>query len=234
VYLFQFFGATQFQGTAKFVALSIVRNDARVLRYNSGAIFAPVSPSLMTPEFLIEHFRLEPLPVEGGLFHLYYRSAETVAAAALPPRYARAKNLGSAILYLHLAAERAAARETHPSAAPDHPPQPPPVSLLHRLTTDEIYHFYRGDPVTLLLLFPDGHFETRVLGAEYENGQAPVCVVPRGVWQGSCLQDGGQWALLGCTLAPAYDDQDFELGARDALCAQYPDAADLIRRLTRP
>ncbi len=165
----------------------------------------------MTPEFLIERFQLEPLLPEGGLFRLHYRSAETIAAAALPPRYARAKALGNAIVYLH---------------------QPHTVSRLHRLRTDEIYHFYCGDPVTLLLLFPDGHFETHVLGNEYDKGQTPFCVVPRHVWQGSCLQNGGQWALLGCTLAPAYDADDFEMGICATLCAQYPDAADLIQRLT--
>jgi|SRR5581483_610988 hypothetical protein len=165
----------------------------------------------MTPEFLIQHFRLEPLTIEGGLFHLHYRSAEQIRADALPPRYTHAKVLGNAIVYLHT---------------------PQTCSVMHRLNTDEIYHFYGGDPVTLLLLFPDGHFETRVLGQRYDVGHEPFFVVPREVWQGSFLNAGGEWALLGCTLAPAYDDDDFELGVRELLCAQYPDAAKLIRRLT--
>lgn len=166
---------------------------------------------MMTPEFLISHFHLEPLPVEGGMFHLHYRSAEYIPAGALPARYTHAKALGNAIVYLH---------------------QPHTRSLLHRLRTDEIYHFYGGDPVTLLLLFPDGHFETHVLGHEYDRAHEPFFVVPRDVWQGSFLNKDGQWALIGCSLAPAYDDDDFELGARELLCAQYPDAAELIRRLT--
>ncbi len=165
----------------------------------------------MTPEFLTQHFQLEPLTIEGGMFHLEYRNGEQVPADALPPRYTHAKALGNAILYLH---------------------QPQTCSVMHRLRTDELYHFYNGDPVTLLLLFPDGHFETHVLGREYDKGHKPFLVAPRDVWQGSFLNAGGEWALIGCSLAVAYDNDDFELGVRELLCAQYPDAADLIRRLT--
>ena len=166
---------------------------------------------MITPEFLIKHFQLEPLTIEGGMFRLHYRNEEHIHPDALPERYTHAKAMGNAIVYLH---------------------QPHTCSMMHRLRTDEIYHFYNGDPVTLLLLYPDGHSETHVLGQDYAHGQVPFFVVPRHVWQGSFLNDGGKWALLGCTLAPAYDDEDFELGVRELLCAQYPDAAELIRRLT--
>lgn len=165
----------------------------------------------LTREFLIEHFHLEPLPIEGGMFHLHYRNNEMLSAAALPPRYTHDKATANAIVYLH---------------------QPHTCSLLHRLRTDEIYHFYNGDAVTMLLLFPDGRVETHTLGRKYVQGHKPFLVVPRGVWQGSFLSDGGEWALIGCTLAPAYDDDDFELGNRAELCAQYPEATELIRRLT--
>lgn len=145
------------------------------------------------------------------MFNLFYRSDEQIPADALPARYTHAKAIGNAILYLH---------------------EPNTCSVMHRLRTDEIYHFYSGDPVTMVLLYPDGHFETHVLGHIYDQAHEPFFVVPRDVWQGSFLNDGGEWALIGCTLAPAYDDDDFELGVRELLCAQYPDAAELIRRLT--
>lgn len=165
----------------------------------------------MTPEFLIKHFQLEPLTIEGGMFHLHYRNQEQIAAGALAPRYAHAKAAGNGIVYLH---------------------QPHTCSVMHRLKTDEMYHFYGGDAVTMVLLYPNGHVETRTLGQQYDLGHEPFFVVPRDVWQGSFLNTGGKWALLGCTLAPAYDDDDFELGVRELLCAQYPGAAELIRRLT--
>ena len=165
----------------------------------------------MTPEFIIEKFQLEPLPVEGGLFRRHYAAAETIARDALPTRYTHAKLLGSAICYLHTAQTR---------------------SLFHRLKTDEMYHFYNGDAVALVLLYEDGTFRVVTLGHDYAAGQVPFFVVPRGVWQGSCLLEGGAWALMGMTLAPAYDDDDFELGERAMLLGKYPDARKWIERLT--
>ncbi|HZQ07192.1 MAG TPA: cupin domain-containing protein [Anaerolineae bacterium] len=184
---------------------------------------------MITPEFLIEHFQLEPLTIEGGMYRLHYRSDEHIHPDVLPERYTQAKATGNAIVYLHLASGHALGTS---SVGRDHLQQPHTCSMMHRLRTDEIYHFYNGDPVTLLLLYPDGHSETHVLGQDYVHGHVPFFVVPRHVWQGSFLNDGGKWALLGCTLAPAYDDEDFELGVRELLCAQYPEAAELIRRLT--
>ncbi len=165
----------------------------------------------LTPEFFIERFNLVPLPVEGGMFARYYASAEAVPASALPRRYAAPKRFASAICYLH---------------------QPDTQSLLHRLKTDEIYHFYAGDPVLLLLLYPHGAHRLVTLGQDYLAGHEPFFVVPRGVWQGSCLVPGGRWAFVGCTMAPAYDDDDFELGQRAELLKQYPAAAGWIGQLT--
>ncbi len=165
----------------------------------------------MTPEFLIEKFQLEPLPVEGGLFRRHYASDEMISHHALPARYTHAKLLGSAICYMHTAQTR---------------------SLLHRLKSDEMYHFYNGDAVALVLLSKDGTWQVVVLGQDYAAGQVPFFVVPRGVWQGSCLLNDGAWALMGATLAPAFDEDDFELGERAVLLENFPDAREWIERLT--
>lgn len=165
----------------------------------------------MTPEFIIEKFQLEPLPVEGGLFRRHYAADEMIARDALPARYTHAKLLGSAICYMHTAQTR---------------------SLFHRLKSDEIYHFYNGDAVALVMLYEDGTFRVVTLGQDYAAGHVPFFVVPRGVWQGSCLLEGGAWALMGMTLAPAYDDDDFELGERAMLLGKYPNARKWIERLT--
>lgn len=165
----------------------------------------------MTPEWLIEKFGLEPLPVEGGLFRRHYVSDESISLKVLPLRYEQQKVFGSAICYMHTAQTR---------------------SLLHRLKTDEIYHFYNGDPVSLVLLYPDGSHYVVTLGQDYAAGQLPFFVVPRGVWQGSLLAEGGTWALMGATLAPAYDDDDFELADPAQLIAAYPAAREWIERLT--
>jgi predicted cupin superfamily sugar epimerase len=167
---------------------------------------------MLTAQRLIELLQLEPLPVEGGYFRRTYLAAEMLEVAALPGRYSHAKRLASAIYYL--------LREEE-------------FSALHRLLTDEVYHLYLGDPVEMLLLGPDGAGETVVLGHDLEAGQRPQVVVPRGVWQGSRLRPGGRLALMGTTLAPAWDPTDFEAGQREALVRQYPAQAELIRALTR-
>ena len=82
------------------------------------------------------------------------------------------------------------------------------VSALHRLPGDEVFHFYLGDPVRMLQLWPDGTSRKLVLGTDLGAGQVPQLVVPGGVWQGSVLVDGGAWALLGATMAPGFDYAD--------------------------
>ena len=166
---------------------------------------------MLTAEEVIALLQLVPLPIEGGFFRRTYTAADAVRAEALPERYGGARKLCSAIYYLL---------------------GPNDFSALHRLRTDEIYHFYLGDPVELLLLYPDGSHAVHVLGHDLVAGQQVQLVVPRGVWQGSRVRPGGSFALLGTTMAPAYDPSDFELGARDDLAAHYPACAALIAALT--
>ncbi|MBI3241435.1 MAG: cupin domain-containing protein [Chloroflexi bacterium] len=166
----------------------------------------------MNAKEIIKFLNLEPLPIEGGYFRRTYSAEETIARSALPDRYPHAKLLSGTIYYL---------------LHGDH------FSALHRLLTDETYHFYLGDPVELLMLRPDGSSEVATLGHDLEAGQHVQYVVPRGVWQGSRLLAGGEFALMGTTMAPAFDPSDFELGQRDDLIRRYPDQADLIRALTR-
>ncbi len=167
---------------------------------------------MLTAERIIELLRLEPLPTEGGYYRETYRAAESIAADALPERYRQPKALGSAIYYfLH---------------GDD-------FSALHCLLTDEVYHFYLGEPVEMLLLHSSGASEIFILGTDLDAGHRVQLVVPRGVWQGSRLRPGGEFALLGTTLAPAWDPSDFELGRREELLRLYPERAQLIRALTR-
>ena len=112
--------------------------------------------------------------------------------------------------------------------------EPGTCSRLHRLTSDEVYHFYLGDPVELLVLRADGTSEVRCLGPALDRGQAVQAVVPAGVWQGARIVSGGAFALLGTTMAPPFSWSGFVAGGRAALTAQYPDRAELIRQLTEP
>lgn len=169
---------------------------------------------MVTAHDIIRHLRLEPLPDEGGLFRRAYRASEDHPSGSLPARYRGSRPHGSAIYYLL----------TDESDS---------FSALHRLRTDEVYHFYLGDPVALTLLHPDGRSEVRVLGPDLLNGQHVQTVVKRGTWQGSRLVPDGAWALLGTTMAPGFDAADFELGDRARLIERYPDQEKTIGSLTR-
>ena len=107
------------------------------------------------------------------------------------------------------------------------------VSLMHRLKCDEMFHFYLGNPVTMLQLHPDGSSEIITLGHNILNEQKVQVLVPKGTWQGAFIQPGGKFSLMGCSVAPGFDEADFELGDRETLLAKYPDMQELILHLTR-
>ena len=159
---------------------------------------------------IIARLNLSPHPKEGGWFRETYRSRETIPAGTLQGRGA-ARSASTAIYYL---------------LTPD------TVSAMHRLATDEVFHFYAGDPVEQLRLFPDGSGAVTILGNELAAGMEPQSVVPAGVWQGARLVHGGRYALLGCTVAPGFDYADYEHGARAPLVAGHPGFAALIEALT--
>jgi predicted cupin superfamily sugar epimerase len=110
---------------------------------------------------------------------------------------------------------------------------PETFSAMHRLRGDEVYHFYLGDPVEMLMLKADGTAEALLLGQNLGAGMRVQHTVPGATWQGSRLAPGGKFALMGTTMAPGFDPQEYEPGMRDALSAQYPAYAPLIAFLTR-
>jgi predicted cupin superfamily sugar epimerase len=167
---------------------------------------------MVTADWLIEHLGLEVLPEEGGLYRQTYKAGETIPREALPARYQGPRSFGTAIFYM---------------LTPDS------FSALHRLPTDEVYHFYLGDAVEMLLLFPDGRSERVILGSDLVAGQHVQFVAPAEVWQGSRLLPGGHYALMGTTMAPGFEFDDYTAGIRKELIAQYPDRAELIALLTR-
>ncbi|MGW8376424.1 cupin domain-containing protein [Streptomyces sp. ODS28] len=108
----------------------------------------------------------------------------------------------------------------------------PEFSALHRLPSTEVYHWYAGAPLRLLLLHPDGRAEEPVLGPDIAAGQRPQIPVPPGVWQGS--SSAGGWSLCGTTMAPPFGWEGFELcGAQHGLGTRYPEWAERIAKLTR-
>ena len=160
---------------------------------------------------IIKLLNLVPLPGEGGYYCETYRSSVKIACYALPERYSDDKDLCTAIYYLLT---------------------PETCSVMHRLPSDEIYHFYLGDPVEMLILKEDDTSENIVLGNEIFNGQKLQYTVPAKCYQGSSLKEGGKFALLGTTVSPGFDFPDFESGNRTMLIERFPQLAERIIRLT--
>jgi predicted cupin superfamily sugar epimerase len=173
-----------------------------------------VAASVGTAQKLIEHFKMEKIPVEGAWFRVTYGSKDTIPAAALPARYGSPRVAGTAIYAL-------ATRED--------------FSAMHRLKTDEVWHFYLGDPLELLLLHPDGRGEVVVIGPDVFAGQQPQYTVPAGAWMGGrpAKATAEAYTFFGCTLAPGFDHGDFEIGYREELQAHFPAFGNLIAGLTR-
>ena len=167
---------------------------------------------MLSAEEIIRRLNLKPLPMEGGYFRETYRSDETISRSVLPLRFGGDRSFSTAIYYL-LTADT--------------------FSALHRVPSDELFHFYLGDPVDMLQLHPDGSSAVIMLGHDLAGERQLQVVVPQLVWQGSFLREGGRWALLGTTVAPGFDFEDFEEGEREQLIRQYPDRAKLIAQLTR-
>ncbi len=166
----------------------------------------------MNVDQLIKHLNLKPHPNEGGFFVETYRCDESIAQSALPNRYQSDKPFSTCIYYLLT---------------------PETFSEMHRLQSDEVFHFYLGDPVTMLQIAPDGSHKTVIMGQDLEVGHQLQVVVSKNVWQGTFLNEGGSYALLGTTVALAFDFCDYVTGKRDELIALFPECEDLIVKLTR-
>jgi len=159
-----------------------------------------------TAQQLVELLGMGQLPVEATYFVSTYRSVENTAAGG---------PVGTAMIGLYSS-------------------DPPSRSLFHRLTFDEVWHFYRGDPLRLVLLYADGSSAEVVMGPDLLAGQVVQYVIPAGVWQAGELVPGGRWALFGCTMAPGFTGTCFEGGRITDLLVSYPDRETDIRRLGIP
>ena len=168
----------------------------------------PAEPNDRAAE-LISALNLQPHP-ERGFFVETYRAPLTVDG--LPDgRPARAAS--TAIYFLVTRAQ--------------------PTTFLHRLRSDELFHFYEGGPLDVLLLRDGGAGEVRRLGTNLAAGERPQLVIAAGTWFAVELAPAASHCLFGCTVAPGFDFADFELAAGPELAARFPAHADRIGRMTR-
>lgn len=166
-----------------------------------------------TAQEIIEKLDLKPLPEEGGFYRETYRSdGEGLPATVFGISAETKRTISTAIYYM----------VTDGS-----------FSAIHRIKSDEVFHFYGGDPIEMIQFDDDGNLTRFIMGHDVMNGQQPQVVVPRGVWQALRLVDGGRWALMGTTVAPGFEFEDFEVGTREQMLELFPQLSDDILRFTR-
>ncbi len=166
---------------------------------------------ITTANKLINHLNLSPHP-EGGYFRETYRSDEAIPGEHLPERYGNERSFSTAIYFL-LKGEQ--------------------LSAFHRLKSDEMWHFYSGSPLTIYCILPEGKRKDIVLGNNLEKGETPQAVIRAGTWFGAAVNDTSSYTLAGCTVAPGFEFDDFEMGERMKLIEMFPQHEKLIRVLTR-
>lgn len=166
----------------------------------------------MTADEVKRLLGLTPHPREGGWFIQTYAADEAISPSAFSDaRYPGTRRTSTAIYYLL---------------------EPETFNEMHRLRSDEVFHFYAGDPIEMLQLSPDGTGRTIVIGNDLAAGHTPQVVVKREVWQGACLIEGGSWCLLGCTVSPGFEYEDYDSASREELSARWPAFAEKIAALT--
>lgn len=161
--------------------------------------------------YWIERLSLERHP-EGGFFRQTYRSNMIIAEDALPEGFIGARAASTAIYFL-LDGDN--------------------FSAFHRLRSDEMWHFYAGSPLTVHVIDTLGKHSSILLGDDLDSGQSFQAVVRAGCWFASHVADWRSWALVGCTVAPGFDFEDFEMAKREELAREFPQHREIIERLTR-
>ncbi len=158
----------------------------------------------------VEHLNLQPHP-EGGFFKETYRGELNLPSAVLGNDFAGDRSISTGIYYLLCGSD---------------------FSALHRIASDEVWHFYAGTPLRVEGIHSDGRREDWILSNDGVSGM-PQAIVPAGVWFGSRLVDSDGFALVGCTVAPGFDFNDFQMANRDVFVERFPEHSTWIESLTR-
>ncbi len=164
---------------------------------------------------MIKKLKLEKHP-EGGWFREIYRSGEKIKKEHLPERFTGSRDHSTSIYFLLTSGT---------------------FSAFHRIKSDEVWHFYEGSPVTIHMIDMAGEYSNVTLGRNIEIDEEYQYVIPHGVWFAAEVIAGGSnadpYTLVGCTVAPGFHFDDFELGVRENMIKKYPEHKGIIEKFTR-
>lgn len=158
---------------------------------------------------LIDKLQLNKHP-EGGYFKETYRSEEYVKKEDLPDRYGGKRNFYTSIYFMLTKND---------------------ISKFHRIKSDEIWHFYQGDPLDIFVIRENGVLDIRKLGNDLLNSESPQILIEKNQWFAAKIS-GSNYSLLGCSVSPGFEFDDFELAERGELIQQYPRLKETITQLT--
>jgi uncharacterized protein len=164
---------------------------------------------MRTAAYWIKKLGLVPHP-EGGYFRETYRSGQTIKQVGLPKRYTGKRSFSTAILFLLKGGQ---------------------VSSLHRLKSDEVWHFHAGSGLTIHVITAKGRYHSIKLGTGSGRGEVFQAVVKAGDWFGATVNNAKSYSLVGCTVAPGFDFADFEIADASTLSRKYPKHGKIINRL---
>jgi len=159
---------------------------------------------------IIERLDLQPHP-EGGFFKETYRSKGVINTDSLDLEYKSSRNYSTCIYFL-LTSDN--------------------FSAFHKIKQDEIWHFYDGATIELHTISPEGNHEKHLIGKNFENGETPQLVVPGGYWFAAKVLGENSYSLVGCTVAPGFSFEDFDLAKREALISNFPQHKSVITKFT--
>ncbi len=159
----------------------------------------------------ISKLNLKPHP-EGGFYNEVYRSDEVLLSTSLDERYAGSRSISTSIYFLLEGNQ---------------------FSAFHKIKSDELWHFYDGSAIKLYLISEDGKLEIKKVGINISDNEFPQITIPKNVWFAAEPIDKESYTLVGCTVAPGFDFNDFELGEKKNLIKSFPQHKDLIIRFTR-
>lgn len=165
---------------------------------------------MKSASYWIEKLQLEKHP-EGGYYREVYRSEESIPANLLSVRYRGSRNLATSIYFLLHGHE---------------------FSCFHKIQSDETWHFYQGSTLELFVLDADGNLMRHLMGHNLDQGENLQLTILRNHWFAARVIDRGSYALVGCTVAPGFHFDDFELAERSKLIKAFPQHMELIQELT--
>lgn len=165
----------------------------------------------MTAESLIKNLELSPHP-EGGFYKETYRAAESIDAGCLPGRFGGSRSFATAIYFLL---------------------QQGDFSAFHKIKSDECWHFYAGGTLHVHIIYENKSYQKVALGPGLDKGEVFQFVVPAGAWFASEPAPESAFSFVGCTVAPGFDFNDFEMARQDDLLRGYPQFRELVSRLCR-